>query len=129
MSEFRTAYFARDYEANVAFYRDGLELPELESWDRGPSDRGTIFEAAAGRIEILALPEDRDEDSTWDYRAPAGVLLVIEIDDVEGLYERVQARGVPIKEALKTQSWGHRSFVVTDPDGLGLYFFTDESRG
>ncbi len=32
--QFRFAFFARDYESTVAFYRDGLELPIAGTWDR-----------------------------------------------------------------------------------------------
>ena len=127
MPEFRAAYFARAYEATLAFYRDGLGLPVVESWDRSAGDRGTIFQAGDGRIEILALPAMQDGDAPWDYRSPAGVMMVIEVEDVAGLYERTEARGLPIRQKLDLQPWGHRSFVVLDPDGVGIYFFTDES--
>lgn len=128
MGEFRAAYFARDYQATVAFYRDGLELARLDSWDRGRDDRGTIFEAGAGRIEILALPERPDGASAWDYRSPQGVLMVVEVEDVETLSERVAARGLTVKEPLKSQPWGHRSIVVADPDGVGIYFFSPSNE-
>ena len=54
--EFRLVFYTRDYEATVAFYRDGLELPIVGGWDRGPEDRGTLFQAAAGIIETLQAP-------------------------------------------------------------------------
>lgn len=121
--EFRCAFFARDYERSVAFYRDGLELPEVESWDRGPEDRGTIVAAGRGRVEILARSADRPEGSIWDRRPPRGVTLVLEVDDVEALWARVERRRLPIAESLRDQPWGHRSFVVSDPDGVAVYCF------
>jgi catechol 2,3-dioxygenase-like lactoylglutathione lyase family enzyme len=54
--QFRFAFFTPAYEATVAFYRDGLELQVAETWDRNPEDRGTIFRAASGLIEVMALP-------------------------------------------------------------------------
>jgi catechol 2,3-dioxygenase-like lactoylglutathione lyase family enzyme len=128
VGEFRAAYFARDYEASVAFYRDGLELPVVESWDRGPDDRGTMFEAGGGRIEILALPADPDPESAWDHRPPQGVILVVERDEVDELFARVEARGVEIAEPLETQPWGHRSFVARDPEGMSVYLFTGAGK-
>ncbi len=68
--QFRCAFFARDYEAAVVFYRDGLELPIVQQWDRGPDDQGTLFGAAAGIVEILALPQNRRDTSVWDYDPP-----------------------------------------------------------
>ena len=54
--QFRFAYFTPLYEETLAFYRDGLGLPIAGSWDRNPADRGTIFGAASGLIEVLMLP-------------------------------------------------------------------------
>ena len=123
--QFRCAFFAPDYESTVAFYRDGLGLSLIESWDKGRDDRGTLFRAASGIIEVMALPQDKDEGSVWDYREPQGMWIVIEVKDVDVLYRRVLARGLPIKEELKNQNWGHRSFIVSDPNGMGLYIFSE----
>jgi hypothetical protein len=38
--QFRFAFFTPAYESTVAFYRDGLELPVLETWDRTPMIAG-----------------------------------------------------------------------------------------
>ncbi len=49
--EFRVILRAKtfeDYEATVAFYRDGLELPVVASWNRD-RDRGTLLRAASGQ--------------------------------------------------------------------------------
>ncbi len=51
--QFRFSYFTPEYEATLAFYRDGLGFSILESWDRGLDDRGTLFGAASGVIEVL----------------------------------------------------------------------------
>ena len=36
------------YDATIAFYRDGLELPVIGGWDEGPHAGGTMFRAACG---------------------------------------------------------------------------------
>ena len=56
MAQFRFCYFTAKYEETVAFYRDGLEFPLLESWDRNPDDRGSLFGAASGIIEVVSKP-------------------------------------------------------------------------
>jgi len=130
--QFRVGYFARNYDATVAFYREGLELEVIESWDRGADDRGTLFAAASGVIEVLAAPAKGESFGAFDARPPRGAFMVIESRDVEASYERAVAKQLPIKEPLTDQKWGHRSFCVTEPNGLILYFFRDlnpQARG
>lgn len=126
--QFRFAYFTPHYEATVAFYRDGLELPVIETWDRNPDDRGTLFGAASGMVEVLALPSSGEASHLWDDRPPQGAFMVIEVDKVEERYQRAVEKGLPIKQELKDQAWGHRSFCVCDPNGLTLYFFRETGR-
>ncbi len=122
--EFRIAFFARDYERTLAYYRDGLALPIMDSWDRGPDDQGTVFGAASGLIEVLRLPRQQEPDTAWDYRAPQGVWVVLETDDVDAWYRQVIEKGLAIKEHLTDQEWGHRSFRLVDPDGIELFVFS-----
>jgi catechol 2,3-dioxygenase-like lactoylglutathione lyase family enzyme len=122
--EFRCGFYARDYEETLAFYRDGLQLPVLQSWDRSPDDRGTLFAAASGIIEVQALPRQRVLTGVADTRPPQGVGLVIEVDDVDAWYQRAVQKGLPIAEGLVNQKWRHRSFRLTDPAGVGLYIFS-----
>jgi catechol 2,3-dioxygenase-like lactoylglutathione lyase family enzyme len=122
--QFRFAFFTQTYEATIAFYRDGLELPVIDTWDRTPDDRGTLFGAASGMIEVMALPMEKEASHLWDGRPPQGAFMVIEVDQVEARYRRALEKGLPIQQALKDQDWGHRSFCIRDPNGLTLYFFS-----
>ncbi|MCY7320879.1 MAG: VOC family protein [Phormidesmis sp. CAN_BIN36] len=121
--QFRFGYFTPNYEATVAFYRDGLGLSILEKWDRNPDDRGTLLGAASGIIEVLALPHGQS-DHLWDRRPPQGAFMAIEVEDVAALYDRVIEKGFLVQKELQDQEWGHRSFCVQEPNGLTLYFFS-----
>ena len=123
--QFRFGYFTPDYEPTVAFYREGLELPVIETWDRSPNDRGTLFGAASGIIEVLALPKSGTSSHLWDGRHPQGAFMVIEVDDLEARYKKAVEKGLPITQELTDQKWGHRSFCVSEPNGLTLYFFRE----
>ena len=123
--QFRFAYFTPKYEETRAFYQDGLQLPVIETWDRTPDDRGTLFRAAAGVIEVLALPRNSQPDHLWDQRPPQGAFMVIEVDEVESLYLYAVERGLSIQQTLKDQPWGHRGFCVREPNGLTLYLFSE----
>jgi len=117
-AEFRIIFRAKDYDASVTFYRDGLELPVVGSWDRGPAERGTLFQAASGIVEVLALPHGEEHTPLQ------GVELAYEVDGVDARYRRVQEKGLPIRGKLADKPWGHRSFSVTDPDGIKVILYS-----
>ena len=123
--QFRFAYFTALYDATVAFYRDGLDLPIIEAGDRSPGERGTLFGAASGLIEVLALPQSDQSDHLFDERPPQGAFMVMEVNEVAARYQRIKEKGLVIHQELKDQSWGHRSFCVCDPNGLTIYFFSE----
>lgn len=112
----------------MSFYRDDLQLAVLESWDRSADDRGTLFAAASGIIEVLIRPEDHASFHGWDERPPQGAFMVIEVPDVEQAHRRATERHLWIREELTTQPWGHRSFCLREPNGLVLYVFSEVQR-
>lgn len=116
--EFRFIFRTKEYAASVDFYHDGLELPVVHSWERGPAQRGTVLQAASGLIEVLALAPGQERVSLQ------GAELAYEVDDVDEWYRRVREKGLPIKGELADKPWGHRSFSVTDPDGIKVILYT-----
>jgi uncharacterized glyoxalase superfamily protein PhnB len=46
----------------------------------------------------------------------------IPLDDAEPLFFEFQAAGVVFHQALKTEPWGARTFIVADPDGNLILF-------
>jgi catechol 2,3-dioxygenase-like lactoylglutathione lyase family enzyme len=123
--QFRFSYFTREYDATLAFYRDDLQLPVLESWDRDAEDRGTLFAAASGIIEVLLRPKSQASSHLWDDRSPQGAFMVIEVPDVEQAYQRAVAKRLSIQKELATHPWGHRAFCLREPNGLTLYLFNE----
>ena len=122
--QFRFAYFTAIYDETVAFYRDGMNMPVVHSWNRSPDDRGTLIAAASGLIEVLAQPHS-DAEHLFDSRPPQGAFMVIELEDLEGAYQSALDNELPIQQKLGNQSWGHRSFCVREPNGLTLYLFSE----
>jgi predicted enzyme related to lactoylglutathione lyase len=51
---------------------------------------------------------------------PAGVELVLEVDDVAGERDRVVAARWPLEEDLQDRPWGQADFRVLDPAGYYL---------
>ncbi len=118
VGEFRFIFRAKEYETSVTFYRDGLGLSVVDSWDRGPAERGTLFQAGSGIIEVLALAPGTECVSLQ------GGELACEVDDVDEWYRCVQEKGLPIKGELADKPWGHRAFSVTDPDGIKVILYS-----
>ena len=123
--QFRFSYFTADYESTVAFYREGVGASSYRILGPLSDDRGTLFAAASGIIEVVVLPKSNEPSHLWDNRPPQGAFIVIEAEDVNQEYRRAVQKGLPIKQKLTDQEWGHRSFSLTEPNGLTLYFFKE----
>ncbi|MGH0028268.1 MAG: VOC family protein [Myxococcota bacterium] len=50
--------------------------------------------------------------------ASRGVVVTVEVDDVDALLERAEAMGLPIVQPLRDEAWGQRHFMTHDPAGL-----------
>ena len=122
--QFRCAYATDEYEATVEFYKEALGFEIVESWDRSDNDKGTLFRAASGIIEVVKRAPDENHGN-WEKHFPQGFTIVIETEDVDALYNDISKQELEIAEGLKDQKWGHRSFRMTDPNGVQLYFFSE----
>jgi Glyoxalase/Bleomycin resistance protein/Dioxygenase superfamily len=58
---------------------------------------------------------------------PAGVELVLEVDDIAGERDRVVAAGWPLEEDFRDRPWGLADFRILDPAGYYLRV-TDRPR-
>lgn len=52
--------------------------------------------------------------------AGQGMYLTIEVDDVDGIYNRIKEQGVPIAIDIRDEPWGDRHFAIKDPNGIGI---------
>ncbi|MGH3863480.1 VOC family protein [Actinokineospora sp.] len=48
----------------------------------------------------------------------AGVVLALEVEDIEAEVARLEAEGVTITVPIQDEEWGERLCQVTDPNGL-----------
>jgi catechol 2,3-dioxygenase-like lactoylglutathione lyase family enzyme len=123
-NEFRCAFFTDEYESTVSFYRDLLEFQVGESWDRASDDKGAIFLAGSGMIEVLTKP-GHERSWVWSKEKPRGFAIVIELDDVDGFYTRILEKEIVVAAAIADWEWAHRSFRIEDPNGVTLYFYSE----
>lgn len=68
----------------------------------------------------LALLDPAHESLPDGYRrSAAGLLLNVEVSDVDAEYERlVSDAGLPLAKDIRTEEWGQRHFIVADPNGV-----------
>jgi uncharacterized glyoxalase superfamily protein PhnB len=64
-------------------------------------------------------------DSGFRSREPGAVSATLTLDDAKPLFLEYQKAGVVFYQALKTEPWGARTFVVEDPDGNFILFAGD----
>jgi catechol 2,3-dioxygenase-like lactoylglutathione lyase family enzyme len=97
----------------AAFYRDLFGFDEVFV-----ADWYVQLQAPGEPLTQLGVVA-RDHDSVPpDHRqAPAGVLLGVEVDDVDEVHARVVAAGHPIIRSLRDEEWGQRHFITLDPSG------------
>lgn len=49
-----------------------------------------------------------------------GVEIVLEVEDIDDVYNKVVAKGYPIQTDLTKRPWGLIDFRIIDPDGYYL---------
>ncbi len=109
--------FVHDLAGCTAFYRDTLMLPY-----KGSDATAATFELQDGVFLIVLSPEGAAEVLGSDVNAlqpeggPRG-LLAVGVEDVDGAYEELKAKGVTFVQLPTDKWWGRRMAHFTDPEG------------
>ncbi|QAB18471.1 VOC family protein [Leucobacter muris] len=114
-----------DPEASLAFYRDVLGF-EVRN-DVGYEDMRWITVGPAGQPDtsIVLTPPAIDPGLTDDERRVVRELvakgayasIVFATDELQQLFEKVEASGVDVLQEPMDQDWGTRDFAFRDPAG------------
>ena len=100
---------SRDFYAALFGFRVLFEAPGWYVQLQSPADPN--LQLAFVQRDHASVPEGfRD--------APRGVLVTVETDDVDAVHRRARALGLEPVYALRSEPWGQRHFMVTDPNGL-----------
>lgn len=105
---------SRDVASTADFYRDLLGFETTFECDWYVSLRLDAFELAILAHDHPTIPEG--------YRSPpAGVIVNLEVDDVDALHARLTGpTGLTPVLALREESFGQRHFILAAPDGVLL---------
>jgi len=122
--EFRFAFYARDFARSVAFYQETLDMERVGGWDR-PDGKGALLSTGGtGVIEIYGAAEGK----TYDGSSPVAINLAIRLENAEAVdtfHHQLAGWGVERIEPPQDRPWGHRSFVVYDPDDIPIHFYCE----
>lgn len=80
-----------------------------------------------GNLEITLVNMRDEEPFTNDSMTSAkgrGMYVYIEVEDVDQEYQRQAILGLTPATKPKDWDWGNREFILKDPDGYKLVFFT-----
>jgi len=70
----------------------------------------------------LALLDASHPTIPKEFRASyqTGLIINIEVDEVDSVYDAFCAAGLPIQLSLRSEDFGQRHFITTDPNGILL---------
>ncbi|GGD14796.1 VOC family protein [Pontibacillus salipaludis] len=117
---FRMEYYVKDIEASLDFYENlvGLEL-------YGRNERAARFNYDCFSLLLTSeqlLNNKEKERAYFDQNGMAqgkgnGAEMIIVVDSLEVVYERVQQVGYPMVVGIESYPWDMRGFKIADPDG------------
>jgi catechol 2,3-dioxygenase-like lactoylglutathione lyase family enzyme len=112
-----TLFYASDLKATADFYRKfGFDVQE--------SADGTRIKM--GDFTLAFIDENATQIKNESGMKPKGlgIYTYVEVDDVDAHFAFVKQNGVAPRTEPKTWPWGKREFVVKDPDGYKMVFYS-----
>jgi len=100
----------QDMSRAFDFYQTKVGLDLLYG---GPEASFTSFKVGGGYLNLVLAPE-----GGWSWWGR----LILYVDDVDALYQRLVDAGLSPDSAPQDASWGERYFHITDPDSHELSF-------
>ena len=110
--------FVADIAASTEFYSAKLGFAVAFTYGEPPF-YGQVFRDGA-RLNLRCLPTPIIDPQLRDSEHLLSASITL--DHAKPLFLEFQAAGVKFHQALKTEPWGARTFIVRDPDGNLVLF-------
>lgn len=117
VGEFRLKLYPKDFYTVRDFYQKVLKWPIIDSWDQGKNEKGAMFATGGATLELLSPKAG--------FEPIQGATISIEVHDVMKLWDYIKNKA-PVVFKPRHNSWGDKSFCVTDPEGFKITFFTKD---
>ena len=112
-----TLFYASDLKATADFYHKlGFDVQESADGAR----------IKMGDFTLAFIDEKTTPIQNESGRTPKGlgIYTYVEVDDADQYFELVKKNGIASRTEPKTWPWGKREFVVKDPDGYKIVFYS-----
>ena len=122
--EFRFAFFARDFDKSVGFYRDLLGMEYIKGWDRKDDKGAVLCAGGTSFVEIFGEPQGK----IYEGPSPVAINLALRLEDVsavDSFYAKLVVKGAENIRAPKDYAYGHHSFRIIDPDNIPIYVYCE----
>ncbi|WP_378949709.1 VOC family protein [Mesorhizobium sp. ANAO-SY3R2] len=103
-----------DVAGTAAFYVEHFRFESLFESDwyvhlRSTEDR---------RVNLGIVDGDHETIPAEGRGRTSGLLINFEVKDVDAVYARIEAAGLPILRTLRDEPFGQRHFITKDPNGV-----------
>ncbi|MFZ5629314.1 MAG: VOC family protein [Spirochaetota bacterium] len=103
------------------FYRDRLRFREkfVSEWfvllcsEENPQNELALMLPGMPQVRLAGFQKPYTGQGIW---------LIMECEDVEAEYHRLQSSGLTIELPLTAEEWGDYHFVIKDPNGILIDF-------
>lgn len=115
----RLELFVDDMDESIEFYTEVLGFERLNGGeDYEPVQCGSVV---IGLGPAAKLPKQHHfNPELQNARRGLGTEIVLEVDDIQVMFDRVSDSGHKILTPLRERSWGATDFRIADPDGYYL---------
>jgi len=103
------------------------DLPACKNFYQSVLGMKTVFELewyiqmqspTDTNLQIAFVAKDHNSVPDGYGQNPNGVLITVEMDEVDPLYEQAKTLNIPVVMDLRDEEWGQRHFMARDPNGL-----------
>lgn len=103
-----------DVASTAAFYVDHLDFRPLFTSDWYVHLQ-SVHDAS---VNLAVLDGDHETIPESGRGRAGGLLLNLEVEDVDTVHERAVDAGLPVLRSLRDEAFGQRHFITADPNGV-----------
>lgn len=110
-----TVVFVKDIQVSKGFYNEIIGIPIIQDYGIFIHFEGDFTLHQAKELHHTIFGENQSESE--ELQGKRNIDIYFESNDLETVYAKLLANGVPMIHSIKEQSWGQKVFRFYDPDG------------